>query len=390
MVLALGAALGAQAAQAAPLRSCDLSVRDREPPGRTPAYKLRVQVANTSCRAAIQAMRSFHRCRTYAGRSCARRLLGVWRCTGTRDASTPTSHGSFSCRWGRRRMRSTYWQDTPHCFGAAARDPKLPCSNRSPTIVPAPGMDDPDGSWVCDPGVVPGACVFGVAPAAAREHFALLGDSHTLAWQAALSVVARVKHWRGYSIATGGCFFSAAVGSFLEGCRAFYETQLSWLRDHPEVSTVFVTSNADTPVAVPAGETYESVKIDGFRRAWEAVPKTVKHIVVLRDTTITTPAAFECVYAAVAAAEPGAGQSCPLARSYALRPDIGVATVRLLHSPRFAQIDLTGYLCGPVTCPPVVGGALVNGDIYGHLNATFMRTLGPYLIRALDRLRARW
>ena len=153
---------------------------------------------------------------------------------------------------------------------------------------------------------------------------------------------------------------------------------------------MFVTSNADTPVAVPDGQTSDEVKIDGFRRAWQALPKTVRHIVVLRDLTVSTDATRDCVYTVVAAGTQRPGPACALARSVALRKDLGVATVRALRSGRYQQIDLSDFVCGRTACAPVVGGVLVNGDIFGHLNATFMRTLGPYLLRALRRLQAGW
>ncbi|GAA2300722.1 acyltransferase family protein [Glycomyces scopariae] len=42
------------------------------------------------------------------------------------------------------------------------------------------------------------------------------------------------------------------------------------------------------------------------------------------------------------------------------------------------KIDLTDYICGPETCPPVVGNVLVYRDD-AHLTNTYAATLGPYL-----------
>jgi hypothetical protein len=387
---ALAMTVGAQGATSAASRPCSLSLHDQLPPGGTPAYDLTVSVRNTSCATGTEVMKAFHRCRTGSGARCTKRVLRTWACTGRRTSAPPTFLGTFTCRSGSGRVASSYRQDTPDCFGAAARDPELPCFNPSRTIYPAPGDSDTDASHVCGRDVVKDACVFGASAKSARGHFALLGDSHTFHWQAALSVLAAANQWRGYSISAGGCFFSAVVASFSEGCVPWYLTALHWFDDHPEVSTVFVTSNADTPVAVPDGQTSDEVKIDGFRRAWQALPKTVKHIVVLRDLTVSTDATFSCVYTTVAAGTQRPGPACALARSVALRKDLGVETVRVLRSSRYQQIDLSDFLCGRTACAPVVGGALVNGDIFGHLNPTFMRTLGPYLLRAVRRLQAGW
>ena len=390
LAIAALAVADAREAQAASYRSCGLSLTDQEPPGGTPAYDLKVKRRATSCRTAKQVSKAFHRCRTASSFRCARKLLGAWRCTAGRDPGTRTVRGTFTCRSGSRRVRGSYRQDTPRCYGAAARDPKLRCFNPTRSISPGLGEADPDTSWVCDADAVPGACVFGVPEAHARGHFALLGDSHTLHWRAPLSVVADVERWRGYSISAGGCFFSEAVGSFSEGCLEWYRAALAWFEDHPEVDTVFVTQNADTPVAVPPGRTSLEVKVEGFRRAWQALPKTVRHIVVLRDTTISTQATFDCVVRVVRAGTQRLATACPLPRATALREDAAVAAVRRLRSPRYQYIDLSEFMCSRGNCYPVVGGTLVNGDVWGHLNPTFMRTLGPYLLRELRALMASW
>jgi hypothetical protein len=391
VALALLAAAGALTpiaappAEAASFRPCALSLRDQDPPGGTSAYDLTLERISVRCATAKTVMAAFHRCRAPVGSRCFRKVAGSWRCTGRRDSGTPVFAGSFTCRSGRRRVRSSYRQATPDCFGAAARDPRRRCVN------PARSLGPPDDmSWVCDPGAVPGACLFGHLGPETRGHFAVVGDSHVTHWRSALNVVAQSERWRGYSLAAGGCFFSEAVGRFLEACDGWYRATLAWFSQHPEVSTVFVTSNADTPVAVHPGETSDGVKVDGFRRAWQALPRSVRHVVVLRDTTISTPETLLCLERAVAAGSRRLSTACPLARSHALRPDLAVVAARRLRSERYAHIDLSDFLCAPSVCFPAVGGAQVNADVWGHLTSTFMTTLGPYLLRELRRLMATW
>jgi hypothetical protein len=48
-------------------------------------------------------------------------------------------------------------------------------------------------------------------------------------------------------------------------------------------------------------------------------------------------------------------------------------------------VDLTRYFCGRQHCLPVVGGALVHNDV-DHLTQRFAKTLGPFLLRRIDRL----
>jgi hypothetical protein len=46
---------------------------------------------------------------------------------------------------------------------------------------------------------------------------------------------------------------------------------------------------------------------------------------------------------------------------------------------------MTRYFCNATSCPPVIGGALVQKDLH-HLSVVFVRTLGPYLLEAVRQL----
>ncbi len=55
------------------------------------------------------------------------------------------------------------------------------------------------------------------------------------------------------------------------------------------------------------------------------------------------------------------------------------------NSPRVHLVDLTRLMCSPKLCYPVVGGVLVHKDVT-HLTPLFASTLGPFLLRAVDRM----
>jgi hypothetical protein len=67
-----------------------------------------------------------------------------------------------------------------------------------------------------------------------------------------------------------------------------------------------------------------------------------------------------------------------------------VIAAHSLNSPRSEVIDLSPFMCDPVNWFPVVRGVQVNGDIFGHLITSFMRTLEPFLLRDVRRLEAAW
>ena len=65
--------------------------------------------------------------------------------------------------------------------------------------------------------------------------------------------------------------------------------------------------------------------------------------------------------------------------------DAAVAAARQPHSRRVRVIDMTPFVCSARRCLPVLGGALVYKD-REHMTDVFSTSLGPYLLRAIDRL----
>ena len=279
--------------------------------------------------------------------------------------------------------------DRTTCVGAAARDRVHPCTDRSRKVSP------PKGSLALYPATFncrptkqhpQPLCAFGVSAKRARATVALIGDSHAQHWRAAVEVVAKARRWRAYSLTIAACPFSAAVidmaSSHRGRCVGWYAAARLWLRRHPEVSTVFVSQKAGTPVRA-RGRTELEIKRAGFMRAWRTLPRTVKRVVVLRDVPDPLDTTFACVDAAVAAGTPTLARACPSPRAAALRPDPAVAAARALHARRYRVIDLSSLFCTSRNCFPVIGGVQVYYDITGHITQAYMRTVGPYLLRRM-------
>ena len=205
------------------------------------------------------------------------------------------------------------------CVGAAARDRVHPCTNSSATISPPKGSVAlyPD-TFDCRPTKhhPQPLCAFGVSARRATATVALIGDSHAKHWRAAVEFVAEARRWRGFSITVAACPFSAAVAYLpvarRRSCMTWYATARRWFKDHPEVSTVFVSQKADTPVRAP-GRSELEIKRDGFLKAWSGLPKTVKRVVILRDVPDPLNDTFACLDQAVATGTPPLALACPLA-----------------------------------------------------------------------------
>jgi hypothetical protein len=280
---------------------------------------------------------------------------------------------------------------TPKCFGAAARDARRDCENPRLRLMVRPTPDEaaitPNLSCVREQiSEVLDQCSYGTPAGEAVESVAMIGDSHASHWRAAMAVVARRKKWRVLEIARPHCPLSYALPDSGEPissqCVAWNRELVNWLADHPEVRTVFTSANAQAPIVVPAGKSEWATRRDGFLAAWQALPASVQRLVVIRDNPTDRTKTHDCVRRAMAARRPP-GPACEVPRRLVLPADAAVTAAKRLRARGARVVGLTHYFCGRRRCLPVVGGALVHKDV-DHLTQVFARTLGPYLLRAID------
>jgi peptidoglycan/LPS O-acetylase OafA/YrhL len=294
-------------------------------------------------------------------------------------------------------------EEHPPCFGAAARPPAdglgdVARTCRNPElagkVVPTPVEASNSPNTPCQVVERLGrvrACAFGAPAASATTTVAVVGDSHASAWRAAFDYVARRSGWHGLSVTHTGCPFSRAVAALTEPertrCVQWNRDTLRWFARHPEVTRVFVVGHTGGAIVGHHGAADRfAAQVRGYRRAWQALPRSVEQVVVLRDTPKMRTATLDCVQRAMDAGRP-AGPACAVPRAVALERDPAVTAARQMASgrPAVATIDLTDTLCDRRSCYPVVGGALTFKDV-DHLTTVFAATLGPYLQDAVQRL----
>jgi SGNH domain (fused to AT3 domains)/Acyltransferase family len=296
--------------------------------------------------------------------------------------------------------RHTRWvvAHQPSCFGAAAVAYRH-CAHRNVAgVVPTPLEARRALNSPCSPIAqrdLVYVCAFGKWKAQARDTVALIGDSHASHWRAALEVVAQAKRWRGLSVTHSSCPFSTAVRNLPEPqrsqCVRWNREVLAWLREHPDVRTVFVSElSRSTFLAGSRAQADLTTEIDGYISAWRAMPRTVKHIVVIRDTPemLDRSRTLICVEHAIAQHR-RPGRACARPRSEAVLTDPAALAAARLRSPRVQLIDMTSLFCDRRWCPPVIGGALVYKDMT-HLTSVYATTLGRFLLPIVDRLAAAW
>jgi hypothetical protein len=286
--------------------------------------------------------------------------------------------------------------DRPRCFGAAARDPQhQPCDNPALRlrVEPSPDAALLEPSAPCkvlerDPEV----CAFGARASRARAKVALVGDSHAVHWRAPLDRVARGKRWHALTLYHSECPFTTRAPRLPEPkrsqCVRWGGRVVDWFDDHPEVRTVFVSNHTRGGVRTERGEDPFEARVQGYVDAWRRLPRSVRHIVVIRDPFYIATSTHTCIRHAVRSGrEPG--PTCALPRDTALKPDAAIEAAARMSPQRVQAIDLTPFMCDDELCYPVVGGVLVKKDA-GHFTRLFATTLTPYLRRALDRVMRSW
>jgi hypothetical protein len=280
----------------------------------------------------------------------------------------------------------------PKCFGAASRDPQHPCDNPAlkhvvvPTPIEAQGQPNSPCTFVqTRPFIV---CAFGVPPEKANGTIALVGDSHASHWRAALDVVAHSEGLHGVSITRSGCPFSRATKQLRKPlfgeCLKWNRDVPRWFARHPDVSTVFVVEDTGTKWVIPPRRDPFATEVAGFIKAWKTLPKTVKHIVVIRDTPKDADTTQACVEQSIHDRRV-AGVACKVPRAGAIDRDPQGAAAVQLHSPRVRVVDLNPFFCDKRWCYPVIGGALVHKDTH-HITVAWATSLGPYLLRDVKQV----
>ena len=283
------------------------------------------------------------------------------------------------------------------CFGAASMDREPPCEDPSLnlTVLPRPEVARHAANFPCtvaEPQNPLNVCEFGVSSARAGATIALLGDSHAGNWRAAVQRVAEANRWHAVSLALSGCPYSRSTRVIPEPlrtrCTERNQQVPGWFARHPEVHAVFVAQISGVRWMVPPGQSQFETQVNDYIAAWNALPASVTHIIVIRDTPKAPLGTPQCIDRAIARHRP-AGVACKMPRRAVMDPDAAAVAATRLRSPRVQLVDLSRYFCDLRWCYPVVGGALVQKD-WNHISSLFMTSLGPYMERQVSALMASW
>ena len=289
------------------------------------------------------------------------------------------------------------------CLGAGALAPGADCEEEhEEPIVPSPAQAATDKSdaypevsggadcWSSMPDYPSVECTFGEEDA--RTEVVLVGNSHAGHWLPAVQEIAEARGWRITTLLASQC---ALVDTRLqlsshdrsESCRAWGERAVERMVDlGPDL---VLMSNR---ISVPAeGQSLED-SVDDYTQGYVPVLTRLADagvpVAVIRDTPAPGDGGEITSIPDCLAAEGEHSEACDGTRSDWVRPDPdpAIPAVRAVQEARpraaLAAVDLNDHICDGEVCPAVVGGVVVYFD-GTHLTATYARTLGTPLDRAL-------
>jgi hypothetical protein len=214
---------------------------------------------------------------------------------------------------------------------------------------------------------------------------ALVGDSMAGDWFAPLKQIAAERHWELVTELHSVCPLTATmmvtpdIGGPYTACHAWGGAVMRDLETtiRPNVVITSDYPGLATPADPSGGTAAQEAIGDGMESYWQQLRAGGASVVAIKespDMIINIP---DCV-----ANNPRSLGTCSIPAAKALKPDLPTVYGTAAAHGTVPLVDMNSLLCGPVSCPPVVGNVLVYQDNH-HLTSTYALTTAPYLERRL-------
>lgn len=257
------------------------------------------------------------------------------------------------------------------CFGAAALDPNHRCAALNPaaTILPRPAdaPRDAQGAYECyiTTGERFRTCSYGSQRADAKL-VALIGDSHAASLLPALQPQLDALNWRLEVFIGRGCKWTALPYDKGHNCLDAKKDTLKRLLEGTH------------DLIIATGTRTAEATSDMHKSAMQPLLAAGRRMVVIDDNPDVSPATIACVQRVGFDFD----RECwtPKAEAYAATDQLTVAA-RELNVPVVYQDRL---YCTAQRCPAAIGNVLVYKDVAGHVTASYAKSLGPYLVQAIQ------
>jgi peptidoglycan/LPS O-acetylase OafA/YrhL len=256
-------------------------------------------------------------------------------------------------------------------------------------VLPPPNAVALPGYWAsgCLDGehvAAPKPCVYGDTTHPTLT-VALVGDSEAGNWWAALDVIAKQEHWKLVTDLHANCAWTATPvtnpvgGGRYPACDAWGATVLRDLVTTIRPQLVITTSRASqSAAAYPKGGPVSRAAVGaGEARYWKQLKAHGIPTVAIAETPDTPVNAANCVGKFGASAG-----RCAAPRAASITPDPPTSYAAKATGGAVPVINMNDFLCGPQTCPSVVGNVMVYFDNH-HFTQAYSQTLAPYLKQRL-------
>jgi peptidoglycan/LPS O-acetylase OafA/YrhL len=218
-------------------------------------------------------------------------------------------------------------------------------------------------------------CTFG-DEAADRTMF-LVGSSHAVHWQPALTAVAEQHGWRLVVATKSSCRTGAHHEPDRTGASAEVGSCTAWSRD---VTARIIAEQPDLVVTTSTVAMGEPEHVPpSFVRTWEELAEHDIPVLALRDTPFPGRDVVECL-----AVRGATSRACdtPLEQTLAA---VDPASELPDLPDNVTLADLTSSFCAEGTCPAVVGDVVVYHD-HSHISRTYSTLLAPVLLGRVPAL----
>ena len=210
---------------------------------------------------------------------------------------------------------------------------------------------------------------------------ALVGDSMAGDWFTPLEKIAVDRHWKLVTELHSVCPLSSTL-MVTPDTGGPYTSCHSWgaavMRDLITSIKPDVVITSDYPglatMRHPAGGAAAQADIGaGMAAYWQQLQSHGISVVAIKESPVMGLNVPDCM-----ATNPATPAKCTVPKARAIVPDLPTVYATRAASGTVPLIDMNSLICGPVSCPPVVGNVLVYQDSH-HLTSTYALTTAPFL-----------
>ena len=280
----------------------------------------------------------------------------------------------------------------PNYPGAAVLAAKL--ADKTATVNPAPVVPQPNaislptywrqGCLVPEASPTPKECVYGDTSHPVLT-VALVGDSMAGDWFTPLEKIAADRHWELVTELHAVCPLSSAM-LITPDTGGPYTSCHSWgaavMRDLITKIRPDVVITSDYPglatVRHPEGGAAAQQEIGaGMDAYWDQLQGSRISVVAIKESPDMGLNVPDCV-----SKNPSSPANCTVPAARAIKRNLPTVYATKAASGSVPLINMNPLICGPVSCPAVIGNVLVYQDSH-HLTSTYALTTAPYLERRL-------